>query len=231
MQNQEIDALDDLESNHWWYLIRKENLLRWASLLPSSSKILDLGSASGGNTLYLKDKGFDIVSVENSMHAIGIQLTKGLNPIQADARSLPFKDSTFNGIYCMDVLEHIQDDVKVISEIYRVLKPAGQFLCSVPEDPKLWSAHDVALDHVRRYTRPELIEKIVDGGFKLDSVYSRNTFLKPVLIVLRRFTKSSDLKKHNVLINWMLLIFCRIEMKVNVKNIPGVTLWAEASKK
>ena len=56
---------------------------------------------------------------------------------------------------CLDVLEHIEDDVSALKEMCRVTKPGGKFLFSVPEDPKLWSDHDESVSHVRRYLRKD----------------------------------------------------------------------------
>jgi SAM-dependent methyltransferase len=230
MNNAEIDALDKLESTHWWYRVRKENLLRWVKSLPRESSVLDLGSASGGNTLELMRAGFSVTSVEYSSHGIALQIAKGIKPIQADARSLPFGPEEFDGVYCMDVLEHIVEDEQVLSQIYRVTVQGGKFLCSVPEDPDLWSAHDVAVDHVRRYTRSELSSKIELAGFRIDRIYSRNTFLRPVIVFMRKFSSGNDLKKQNLVVNFILLLICRFELRFGSNSARGVTLWAECTK-
>lgn len=230
MNNSEIDSLEELEAIHWWYRVRKENLLRWISHLPSAARIIDIGSASGGNTLAVMATGRAVTSLEYSSHGVALQKAKGLKPIQADARYLPLDNESFDAVYCMDVLEHIEEDEKVLSEIYRVLLPGGKFLSSVPEDPSLWSAHDVSVDHVRRYTRVDLLYKLEKAGFKVDKIYSRNTFLRPIIILMRKRSTGNDLKKQNVIINYILLTLCRIELIIGSKSAKGITLWAECVK-
>jgi hypothetical protein len=72
MDSTEIQNLADLESVHWWYLLRSESVVKWAQSLPLGSTILDVGSASGGNTLLLSKLGFSLTSLE--MSDLGFQL-------------------------------------------------------------------------------------------------------------------------------------------------------------
>jgi SAM-dependent methyltransferase len=230
MNDHEIEALDRLESIHWWYLIRKIILLEWTSQFERSSRVLDLGSASGGNTISVRGQGFDVTSLEYSSFGIAIQKRKGLQPIQGDARKLPFPNSSFEIVYCLDVLEHIVEDEAVLNEIFRILVPGGRVLCSVPEDPNLWSAHDESVDHVRRYSRDELIKKVTVAGFHVLNCFSRNTLLRPMIVFMRRFSTGNDLKKTNQFINFVLLQICRAEHAIKIKKFPGVTIWIEAIK-
>ena len=68
-----------------------------------------------------------------------------------DARNIPFRDE-FDVIGAFDVLEHIDEDVAVIDEVRKALRPGGGFLMSVPQHPALWSQQDERAFHVRRYT-------------------------------------------------------------------------------
>jgi SAM-dependent methyltransferase len=189
-----------------------------------------LGSATGGNTLHISSLGHDVTSVEYSQIGVLIQQNKGIPVIQADARDLPFSGSSFDIVVCLDVLEHIVEDALVASEIYRVLKPGGRFLISVPEDPKLWSSHDVAVNHVRRYSKTRLIEVIDTSGLRYQNIWSTLTYLRPAVILARRFSKGSDLKPMNSLVNSLLLQICRIELLFPKSRIKGVTLWIDGFK-
>lgn len=151
MDSVEIQKLADLESAHWWYLLRSESVHKWAQSLPRGSSVLDVGSASGGNTLLLAKLGLNVTSLEMSDLGVEIQLKKGIDVVKGDATNLPFDSIKFDAILCLDVLEHIEDDIAALREMWRVTKPGGKFLFSVPEDPRLWSEHDEAVNHVRRY--------------------------------------------------------------------------------
>ena len=84
-------------------------------------------------------------------------------------------------VTAFDVLEHIEEDYLATAEITRVLRPGGTALIAVPADMALWSAHDVAVDHVRRYTRETLRTVIAKGGLVIEDMWSWNVLLRPAV--------------------------------------------------
>jgi SAM-dependent methyltransferase len=229
MDSVEIQNLADLESIHWWYLLRSESVAQWANSLPEGSRILDVGSASGGNTLLLTDLGFNLTSLEMSDLGVQLQLKKGIRVVRGDATDLPFESDSFDAVLCLDVLEHIENDVSALNEMYRVTRPGGKFLFSVPEDPRLWSEHDEAVSHVRRYLRSEFEQKISEAGFEISKTRSSLVFLKWPIKIYRLFGKGSSLKKENFLINSILHKIGQFERRVVPSKNSGVTLWSEGS--
>jgi len=77
-------------------------------------------------------------------------------------RKLP--DDFFDAISCLNVLEHITDDVAALREIRRVLKPGGRAAITVPAGPSLYDLNDEIHFHVRRYTMPDLLAKCRGAG-------------------------------------------------------------------
>lgn len=71
-------------------------------------------------------------------------------------------------IVCLNVLEHIKDDEKALFEFYKILKPGGRLILLVPAHQVLYGSMDRALCHYRRYSKSELINKLHDGGFKIE---------------------------------------------------------------
>ena len=143
---------------------------------------------------------------------------------------LPFKDESFDLVICLDVLEHIVEDYRVADEIYRVLAPDGRFLISVPEDPALWSDHDVSVNHVRRYLKSDLIDVIQASKLSIHQIWSTLFLLRPLILVARKFTKGSNLKKLNVIVNLILLAICKLELVFPKFRGKGVTLWISGQK-
>jgi len=231
MDDIEIQQLDALESTHFWYRARKMQLSIWfQGLKKSNLQVLDLGSATGGNTLHIASLGHIVTSAEFSDIGIQIQRSKGIQVVQADARKLPFEDESFDVVICLDVMEHIEEDFLVISEISRVLRSGGRFLISVPEDPKLWSSHDVSVNHVRRYTRNSLLNILEYTNLKVTNLWSTLFLLRPVVVVARKFNNGSSLKRINPLLNMIFSLICILEFKIPKFSRKGVTLWLDGKK-
>jgi SAM-dependent methyltransferase len=127
-----------------------------------------------------------------------------------------------------DVLEHFVDHDTAVSAVRRALRPGGTFLIAVPADPKLWSDHDVAVDHVRRYTRETLREVLERNGFELASMTSWNVLLRPVVALRRRQASGSDLGTVHPVVNLALRAIVTLERYLPVKAMPGVTLMVTA---
>ncbi len=107
-------------------------------------KILDLACGVGRDSFYLADHSLSVIAGDLARSGLEIaqQTQKNFtkNPIgfiQVDARSLPFGDHTFEGVYCFGLLHEFsqpggwQDITQVMAEIYRVLEPGGILLLTV----------------------------------------------------------------------------------------------------
>jgi SAM-dependent methyltransferase len=151
MESTEIRRLLALEDTHWWYRERRAILRRELRELGRPGRALDVGAAGGGNTRVLVEAGWDATATDYCETAVEMARERGLKAVCADARSLPFESSSMDLVTAFDVLEHVHDDHLVTEEIARVLAPGGHALIAVPCDMALWSAHDDAVGHVRRY--------------------------------------------------------------------------------
>ena len=98
-----------------------------------------------------------------------------------DITNINYPDNTFSIIYCSHVLEHIEDDTKALSELYRIIMQEGWAVLQVPitsdktyEDPKITDPemrkkHFGQWDHVRR-CGPDYIERIKSAGFQSETL-------------------------------------------------------------
>jgi SAM-dependent methyltransferase len=84
------------------------------------------------------------------------------------------KNGLFDTIICLNVVEHIEDDVKVMRNFHDILKPGGRAIILVPHDPSNYTAVDKTLGHFRRYTRKELSSKAEQAGFKVRKCWGFN---------------------------------------------------------
>jgi SAM-dependent methyltransferase len=227
MEGSEVRKLAQLEDAHWWYRERRHLLAKQLrGLVPG--RALDIGAAGGGNTRVLRDHGWDAAALEYGAEGATVAHGRGLATLRADATNLPLADDSLDLVVAFDVLEHLHDDDSAVREVRRVLKPTGTYLVAVPADPRLWSAHDEAVDHVRRYTRAGLLALLERGGFAIAQVRSWNVLLRPVVALHRRSSSGSDLEALHPVVNLGLRAVITAERYLPVAGWPGVSLLVRA---
>src|SRR3954454_8212112 len=223
MEGTEVRKLTELEDTHWWYRERRHLLARaLRGVRPGTA--LDVGAAGGGNTRVLRDLGWRAVALEYGAEGAGVARERGLATLRADATALPVAPESLDLVVAFDVLEHIEDDDAAVACVRRALRPGGRFVVAVPCDPKLWSAHDEAVAHVRRYTRQDLTDVLTRGGFELGPVRSWNVLLRPAAALRRRPSNGSDLDELPAVVNHGLRAVITAERYLPVRTLPGVAL-------
>ena len=169
MEHKEYKLQKDRERFFWWDVGRR-SILHDALRRHTSShalEILDVGCGPGGNILFLKKFG-KVTGLDTSKEALSFASTQGFfNIVQGDGDKLPFGNESFDLVSALDVIEHMENDTEALREIFRVLKKDGIFLLTVPAYPWMWSEHDEAVHHKRRYRREELFGKINAVGFQI----------------------------------------------------------------
>jgi SAM-dependent methyltransferase len=134
--------------------------------------ILDAGCGTGGTLSHLRGVG-ELWGCDVAPEALEETRARGFNNIrQSPVEALDFPDERFDVVVSCDVLEHIDADRKAMVEMARVLKPGGILVLTVPAYRWLWSAHDEALDHRRRYEAAGLRQLIEDAGLQIE-LYSK----------------------------------------------------------
>ncbi|MEV0824570.1 class I SAM-dependent methyltransferase [Nonomuraea rubra] len=229
METTEIRRLIALEDTHWWYRERRAILRRELRGLGRPGRALDIGAAGGGNTQVLVEAGWDATATDQCEAAVETARKRGLKAVRADARALPFETSSVSLVTAFDVLEHVREDHLVTEEIARVLAPGGHALIAVPCDMSLWSAHDDAVGHVRRYGRDSLTVVVEKAGLTIDRIWSWNVLLRPLVARHRRRSSAgSDLRRTPILLNAGLSAVVCAERYLPVKSLRGVTLFLRA---
>lgn len=231
MDEEEIRRSAALEERHWWYAERRALVRRLIAPL-SPGRALDVGCGGGGNTAVLRDLGWRVAGLEYSPVAAPIAAGRGLPVVRGDARRLPFRDRSMDLVMSTDMWEHIDDDAAVARETVRVLRPGGRALIAVPCSMKLWSGHDVALGHVRRYERGELVALMEGAGLEVIDVRSWNVLLRPVARARRRRNEGESEMEHvHPVLNAGLRLTVASEWFLPVSRLPGISLVARAVKR
>jgi ubiquinone/menaquinone biosynthesis C-methylase UbiE len=99
--------------------------------------------------------------------------------LQFDLRACPLPDRCVDGVTCLNVLEHIDDHLTALREIFRVLKPGGVLHLEVPAGPKLFDIYDEHLQHHRRYTMAEVSALAAQAGFRVERTTHLGCFVFP----------------------------------------------------
>ena len=233
-----------LESFYWWFVARRR-LLDW--LVADISRefkrptILDVGCGTGINSGVLAKYG-DTISTDASEEALGFSKGRGIDGlVRSHVESLPFAASTFDVITALDVLEHINDDLRALDELLRVAREGGMLVITVPAYGFLWSEHDEALHHRRRYAASELRNKLTNAGFEVERISYYITFLFfPILFM--RFVQSVSKKSihaktsHVILPKWLNALLISIlgfeRLLLRWMNFPfGVSIVCLARKR
>jgi SAM-dependent methyltransferase len=168
-----------VDEHHWWYRGRRR-IIR-AELdrlpLPAGARILDAGCGSGRTLEELVDYG-DVSGLELNPEAAALARNRQLGEVAIGRlEELPWADATFHLITCLDVIEHVPDDVAALVELRRVCRPGGWLLVTVPAYQALWSRHDEANHHYRRYSRPSLRRAAVAAGWGVARMSAFNSLL------------------------------------------------------
>jgi len=173
-------------------------------LLPQKPdfRLLDIGCGAGNMIHHLSEYG-RVKGLEIDPRPVQKARERGYDVDRFDAtQPMPFDDNTFDAVTALDVIEHNQDDLAILKDSYRVIKPGGHIIITVPAFMWLWTHNDVLNAHARRYTAGELKQKLAQSGFTVKRVSYNNFFIFPMaaaLLLLRRSTdKKVDLASHHV---------------------------------
>ena len=150
-------------------------------------RVLDAGAGQGTMSRRLLERGLDVTSTDVSPEAVEVLRERlGERVLAADLTDLPFEDASFDAAVLGEVLEHVEDDTAALREVRRVLRTGGVLALSVPGNPARFGPSDRWAGHHRRYTRPELLEKVaaaelavtrcVAWGFPVSALYHRHVY-------------------------------------------------------
>ena len=188
------DDLPQFENEDWWHAGRRywtmEFIKRAKQVVPDSKNITyaDLGCGTGVFAKAIRD-AFEIkqtILVENHPEVTEfLKPEEGVLNLNLDLEkpfSLPFAPSL---VTCMDVIEHIRDDVQFLMRVRKVMAPAGVLMISVPAHPLLYSEWDRHVGHFRRYSKRALSETLEESGFELAQATYMWSLLIPAALYRR----------------------------------------------
>lgn len=231
---------DHYESN--WYLASRAEVLA-AVINPvcrttSGCRVVDVGAGTGSILARVKGGGpaFGIEG-EWALARAGQANQTATFVVANLGHGIPLSNQSADVVLALDVLEHLDDDRTVMDEVFRILRPSGHFIISVPAFQGLWSRHDELHHHKRRYSKQRLFDIIASAGFRCTRMTYFNCLLLPLVYASRKlesFTRpsASDYEKAPPRLARALGAIFRFESRIVPRwNLPiGVSLLAVATR-
>ena len=189
MDRKVYEQMAQLDGRHWWFTARRrilDGVIERVVKPPKNARILELGAGTGHNLAMLSRFGavdaseLDPIARELASERLGRPVVEAALP---DLSMFP--TGSYDLIALLDVLEHVPDDKSSLAAIYNLLKPGAALLLTVPINPWMWSAHDVAHHHHRRYRKHEIRKLAEQAGYRIDLISPFNSLLFPPIAAVR----------------------------------------------
>jgi SAM-dependent methyltransferase len=184
-----FEELALLEAGSFWFRSRNR-LIAWAlaTHFPDARDLLEIGCGTGFVLAGLRAAAPRLRLAASDVFTRGLRFAQDRVPeatvFQMDARAMPF-DAEFDVIGAFDVLEHIEEDERVLAQMFQGCRPGGGILVTVPQHMALWSQNDETARHRRRYSRSELVRKTRAVGFDVTHVTSFVSLPLPLMFASR----------------------------------------------
>lgn len=203
MLREEYERMFQFEDDLWWYRGLRKILVRTVKELRDRMKVsvsivLDAGCGTGGNLVALCDWGRG-VGIDVAWEALGRAKCRQLNMLaRGRVQALPLRSESSDIVLSIDVLYHqwIENDLVVLRECERVLRPGGWLIVHVAAHEWLRGSHDKVVMTRHRYSRNELVSKIESAGFRVRRATYRNSLLLPFMF-LHRFRSQRIAETHS----------------------------------
>ncbi len=238
----EYGFMFEMENSHWWFLSRNRLVTHLVeSLSPHFARILDAGSGTGVNLTWLSKFG-SAFGMDISPQAIEFCRRRSLKKlVRGSLDKACFKAETFDLVTCLDVLEHTVDPLRTLIELKNILRQNGRMVLTVPAFKFLWSQHDEALSHRRRYGKKDLQLELRQAGLRAEKMgyfFFASFFVVAPIRIIRKLLAPNLVSRSDTttlppqLLNIFLIKLFSWELRVlNRFSLPfGTTLYAVVSK-
>jgi glycosyltransferase involved in cell wall biosynthesis len=160
------------------------------------NSVLEIGAGLGNITIELLPRDLYVCSDIEPLHLYSLQNLFCRRPnvkvkeldISADISHCGPQEK-FDTVICLNVLEHIENHEKALSNMNKLLTPGGRMILLVPNSPSLFSSIDIAVGHIRRYRKKDIKSLVKKAGFKFEQIREFNRVSVPGWIWNGKFRK------------------------------------------
>lgn len=229
MDIKELDLVDP--ATNWYYQSKLVAVRKHLQDINTASILVDVGAGSGFFGLNLDSS----VRTE-SLHFIDPEYAFKVPSSVASCNTHNECPHISGDTYLfIDVLEHVTNDVELLTHYVEEANAGAKFALSVPAFMALWSPHDVFLEHKKRYTKRELEQVAANAGLQVTNSYYLFSFLTPLIYVIRKIKNlgsnvTSDMKNFPSIVNTILSVICKFEHKFFENKLFGLTVIVFAEK-
>lgn len=185
-----FDVTAEAEARSFWCRTRNRILTQVFQRFAPRSRpldVLEIGCGIGGVIKALRELP-NLRLTGSEIYLQGLKYARARIPsvdfIQLDATDIPFH-AAYDIVGAFDVLEHIEQDELVMTQVHAALRPDGLFIITVPQYQWMWGAIDELVHHKRRYSRRQLLERLERSGFEVLYSTSFVTTLFPFMMLSR----------------------------------------------
>jgi SAM-dependent methyltransferase len=193
MNSEEYANMERVEGGHWYYAGKREFVREWIlrTRRPAATDVLlDCGAGTGRFAKEM-EAYCRVLVLDDHEEALRLLRAKfaAEQVLALGKEGVPQPDASVDYVTALDVLEHVPDDVVVVSGFHRLLKPGGLAVVTVPASMALWSDWDVALHHHRRYDRVQLRTLFPERDWEVVQVNYTNVPVYPLVWLVRRWRR------------------------------------------
>ncbi len=150
-------------------------------------RVLEIGAGIGNLTRHLAPRRERYIAADIDGEHLARLRTRLRHRPNLEIRRLDLADpadfrelaGSVDTVVCLNVLEHVKDDLTGLKNLYSALIPGGRAIVLVPHGPEIYGALDASLGHYRRYSRSELEARMAEAGFRLEHLIEFNRAARP----------------------------------------------------
>lgn len=232
MEVKVFKKINTLQKGGWWFGDSRNKLV--ISLLKDTypnldqKKLLDVGCSEGAFLDYLRLNKLNFMAIDIDDTAINFCKERGFekNIRYGSILDIPFNKNSFDIVTALDVIEHVENDLRALTEMKRVCKKGGILFLIVPAHKWLWSSNDEAYHHHRRYDVKRIKHLAKVCRLEIFTISHFNIFLVPFFIFLTFLKKifpnknsSNVLKTTPSFLNNILKLIMNVEIELIRKNV------------